>query len=109
MMRRLLYDYNLQFFADESSSTDDNIGDDSTGEGSDNSSDGDGRGIDTSAFADIISEKDKKLEELEKEMKQLKKSNAELLLKINADKKSEIPIEQTIIDFCDTRKPVNRH
>ena len=107
-MRRILYDYNLQFFANEPSGADEPGGSDGAGEGGDNSSDGNGGGIDPEAFADIISEKDKKLEELEKEMKQLKKSNAELLLKISAGNKKEVPIEQTIIDFCDTRKPVNR-
>lgn len=108
MMRRILYDYNLQFFADEPGGTDESGGSDGAGEGGDNPSDGNGRGIDPEAFADVISEKDKKLEELEKEMKQLKKSNAELLLKVSAGNKQTVPIEETIIDFCDTRKPVNR-
>lgn len=107
MKKGIIYDYNLQFFADEPSGTDDNTDPAGTGEGSDNTSDGNG-GIDPEAFAAIIAEKDKKLDELDKEMKALKKSNAELLLKISAEKKSEIPLEQTIIDFCDTRKPVNR-
>lgn len=99
--------YDLQYFADDTSSDDATDSIDGAGEGSDNSTDGNG-GIDTEAFAAIIAEKDKKLEELDKEMKQLKKSNAELLLKISADKKPEKPLEQTIIDFCDVRKPVKR-
>lgn len=109
MRRRTLYDYDLQFFGEEPGSDDGAGGTEGGGDSGDNPTDGDGRGIDPEAFADIISEKDKKLEELEKEMKQLKKSNAELLLKISADKKTSVPIEETIIDFCDTRKPVNRH
>ena len=107
MKKGTLYDYNLQFFAEELSGTDDSTDPAGAGEGPDNPSDGNG-GIDPEAFAAIIAEKDKKLDELDKEMKALKKSNAELLLKISAEKKSEIPLEQTIIDFCDTRKPVNR-
>lgn len=107
MKKGILYDYNLQFFADDPSGTDDSTDPAGTGEGSDNPSDGEG-GIDPEAFAAIIAEKDKKLDELDKEMRALKKSNAELLLKISAEKKSEIPLEQTIIDFCDTRRPVNR-
>ena len=104
-----MHDYNLQFFADEPSDIDAGGSEPSPSEGDNNPSDGDGAGgIDPEAFAAIIAEKDKKLEELDKEMKQLKKSNAELLLKISADKKTEKPLEQTIIDFCDTRKPVNR-
>lgn len=105
MKRRIPYD--LQFFADTSSESDGADDTDGAGESTDNSADGD-RGIDTEAFAAIIAEKDKKLDELDKEMKQLKKSNAELLLKISAGQKTEKPIGETIIDFCDTRRPVNR-
>lgn len=105
-MRRILYEYNLQFFADDPSDPGEPGEPNNPGEGGDNPSDG--GGIDPEAFAAIIAEKDKKLDELDKEMKQLKKSNAELLLKISAGKKQEKPIGETIIDFCDTRKPVNR-
>ena len=59
---------------------------------------------DIEALAEIISDKDKKLTELETEVKQLKKSNAELLVKISAGSKPSIDLEQTIVDFCDTRK-----
>lgn len=106
MKRRLMYD--LQFFADDTSGTGDSGSDSSASEGTDAGSDGDGGGIDPEAFAAILAEKDKKLEEVSEEVKQLKKSNAELLLKISASKKTEKPIEETIIDFCDTRKPVKR-
>lgn len=109
-MKRRLINYDLQFFADGSDSageSGDSSGAEDAGDSGDNSTDGNG-GIDPEAFAAIIAEKDKKLDELDKEMKALKKSNAELLLKISAEKKSEIPLEQTIIDFCDTRKPVKR-
>lgn len=107
-MKGILYDYNLQYFADEPSDSDEPGEPGGTGEGGTPGSDGEGGGIDPEAFAAIIAEKDKKLDELDKEMKQLKKSNAELLLKISAGQKTEKPIGETIIDFCDTRKPVNR-
>lgn len=105
MKRRIPYD--LQYFAEPSGEPDGTDGTDGAGEGTDDSTDGE-RGIDPEAFAAIIAEKDKKLDELDKEMKQLKKSNAELLLKISAGQKTEKPIGETIIDFCDTRRPVNR-
>lgn len=43
-----------------------------------------GEGIDTQAFADIISEKDKELEQMRQEIAELKKSNANLIVKVNA-------------------------
>ena len=99
--------YDLQYFADDTSSTGEPSSTESDAGSPDNMADGEG-GIDPEAFAAIIADKDKKLEELDEEMKKLKKSNAELLLKISAGQKPEIPLEQRIIDFCDTRKPVNR-
>lgn len=98
-MRKTLYDYNLQFFADDAG---DDSGDDSTkggSEGGDTGSDGNGGGIDPEAFAAILAEKDKKLEDLEKEMKQLKKSNAELLLKISAGQKTEKTFEENLLSM----------
>lgn len=66
--------YNLQFFAED---TDDN-NDDSTVDDTDKSE------FDPAAFAEIISEKDKKLEELAEEVSKLKKSNAELIVRVSA-------------------------
>lgn len=106
-MKGILYDYNLQFFAEPTGDDDDAGSGAGTPEGGDNPADGDG-GIDPEAFAALLAEKDKKLDDMDKELKQLKKSNAELLLKISAGKKQERPIGETIIDFCDTRKPVSR-
>jgi len=60
--------------------------------------------IDAEAFAELISEKDKQIEQLQNDVKMLKKSNADLTVKISAQNKPEVAIEQTIIDFCDTRK-----
>lgn len=97
--------YNLQFFAEENN---DGNNDDSAGKGDDSgSSDGDStenNGLDAEAFAELISDKDKRIEELEKEMKSLKKSNAEMLVKMSAGANKPKDIGETIIDFCDTRK-----
>lgn len=97
--------YNLQFFAEENN---DGNNDGSAGKGDDSGSfDGDNtenNGLDTEAFAELISDKDKRIEELEKEMKSLKKSNAEMLVKMSAGATKPKDIGETIIDFCDTRK-----
>ncbi len=60
--------------------------------------------VDTEAFAELISEKDKRIEQLEKDVKMLKKNNADLTVKISAQSKPDKTIEQVIVDFCDTRK-----
>jgi len=81
--------YNLQFFAEENN---DGNNDDSAGKGDDSgSSDGDStenNGIDAAAFAELISDKDKRIEQLEKDIADLKKSNANLIVKINANSSS---------------------
>lgn len=98
--------YNLQFFAEENS--DGNTSDSNNSENSNDngtaSMDSNSEGVDVEAFAELISEKDKQLEELRTEMKQLKKSNADLLVKITAQNNPKPNIEETIVDFCDTRK-----
>lgn len=75
--------YNLQFFAgdndgeqaeDNNTNTNNNVGDSGTSESND----------DLSAFADLLSEKDKRIDELEKSINDLKKSNAQLLVKVSA-------------------------
>ncbi len=59
---------------------------------------------DTEAFAELISEKDKQIEQLQNDVKMLKKSNADLTVKISAQNKPDKSIGETIVDFCDTRK-----
>lgn len=96
------YKYNLQFFADGGSNNDDNAnGNTDNGGGDDNNSGSDGdenEGIDYKAFADLISEKDKELEQLRTEVDKLKKSNAELIVKVNAGAKhSEKTFEDNLL------------
>lgn len=97
-MRKTLYDYNLQFFADEPSDPGEPGEPGGTGEGGAPGSDGAG-GIDPEAFAAILAEKDKRLDDLDKEVKQLKKSNAELLLKISAGQKTEKTFEENLLSM----------
>lgn len=97
-MRKTLYDYNLQFFADDPSDPGEPGEPGGTGEGGTPGSDGAG-GIDPEAFAAIIAEKDKRLDDLDKEVKQLKKSNAELLLKISAGQKTEKTFEENLLSM----------
>lgn len=65
--------YELQFFAEP---------DDNSTSGNDNNNSE--NEIDAQAFAEIISDKDKKIEQLEKDIADLKKSNANLIVKVNA-------------------------
>lgn len=99
-MNRPLLKYNLQYFADE---TDPNeTGTDETGTEDTGT---DGSGIDASAFADIISEKDKAIQQLQKDVAELKQTNAKLLVQVSAGaSKTEFNTEKAILEFCDTRK-----
>lgn len=99
----ILIKYDLQFFAEDTN------GDSGTDTGdvdnADNSGDnGEEYQVDVQALADLISDKDKQIKELQAEMTKLKKSNADLLIKVSAGDKPPVEIEQTILDFCDIRK-----
>lgn len=99
-MNRPLLKYNLQFFADETGT--DETGTDETGTGDTGT---DESGIDASAFADIISEKDKAIQQLQKDVAELKQTNAKLLVQVSAGaRKTEFDTEKAILEFCDTRK-----
>lgn len=92
-MNRLL-PYNLQFFAEETEVEENEVEETEVE-----------TEIDASAFADLISEKDKRIEDLEKDIASLKKSNAEMLVRMNAATRQETKdIGEVIVDFCDTRK-----
>lgn len=96
-----MFKYDLQYFGDNDDDRDgkDNAGDgagngaDTTG-GRDNLSGGDSgtgqenRELDVVALAEIISEKDKVIEQLQKDVASLKKSNAQLTVMINSDNSS---------------------
>lgn len=95
-MEKVLLPINLQFFAEDSDDSDDTDVSNPDGDGSD----GDGASsdeVDTSAFAELISEKDKKIEELELENKKLKKANAELTVKVTAGAKTEKSFEENLL------------
>lgn len=89
--------YNLQFFAkgedngnsngnaDSGNGTTGNDNNDSSS--IDNGSNDNDTQPDMSAFADLLSEKDKELEQLRTEVEKLKKSNAELIVKVSAGTK----------------------
>ena len=73
--------YNLQFFAKGEGNGD---GDDTINSGSSGDTNTVEDTLDVQAFADIISEKDKQIEELRKDIAEVKKSNANLIVKVNA-------------------------
>lgn len=90
---------NLQFFAeggDEGDAGDRSDLSDSITDNSGNT----GEQIDSSAFADLIAERDKKIEELEKSITELKKSNANLLVRVNAGTaQQEKSFEENLFDL----------
>lgn len=76
--------FNLQFFADGG---DNNDGEPTVPEptgATDNGGDTSGNEVDVSAFADIISEKDKEIQQLQKDVAELKRSNAQLIVQVNS-------------------------
>lgn len=89
---------NLQFFAEGG---DGDAGDRSDLSDSITDNSGDTREqIDSSAFADLIAERDKKIEELEKNITELKKSNANLLVRVNAGTvQHEKTFEENLFDL----------
>ena len=94
-MERLMLEYNLQFFAEEGES--DGNGDDVVDNDVDSSADNNEDRLDTGAFAELISEKDKKIEDLEGEIRLLKKANAELTIKVSAGQKTEKTFEENLL------------
>lgn len=93
--------YNLQFFAVGEQNDDSTSGNDPAGSADNDSNTGSDE-VDVQAFAEIISEKDKKLDELAEEVTKLKKSNAELLLRISSSKPDTFDFDKAVMSF-DTR------
>lgn len=88
---------------DTNSNVDNNAGTDNNDSGSTNTNT-EANQTDSEAFAELISEKDKQIEQLQNDVKMLKKSNADLTVKISAQNKPDKSIGEVIVDFCDTRK-----
>lgn len=88
----------------DNGSSDSNIVVDSNGSGS-STPNNENEQPDLASFAELISEKDKKLEEQAEEIKQLKKTTAELMLKISAGPSEQVNIDKAILDL-DTRRAV---
>lgn len=56
--------------------------------------------IDIAALADLVKEKDEQLLEMQKEIDSLKRSNASLLVRVNAgEEKSEKTFEENLFDL----------
>lgn len=89
--------YNLQFFAEDGEGDNDGDGNEPVNNDSDINTDNNEGGLDTEAFAELISEKDKKIEDLEGEIRLLKKANAELTIKVSAGQKTEKTFEENLL------------
>lgn len=89
--------YNLQFFADGEGENDEgtnvgNTGDNATDDGSNIEGE-----VDVSAFAELISEKDKVIAEQQDTINKLKKTNADLTLRISAGNRTEVTFEDNLL------------
>lgn len=60
--------------------------------------------VDIVALSELISDKDKELQQLKGEIDQLKKANAQMVVQLTAGKNTTEDIGQMIVNFCDTRK-----
>lgn len=90
-----MLELNLQFFGEEDDGNDGNNNDNNNSHYEDNDD-----VIDSSAFADLIAERDKKIEELEKTVTELKKSNANLVVRVNAGTtQQEKSFEENLLDL----------
>lgn len=104
MTKSPMIKYNLQFFSEGTDPTPSEGTDPTPSEGTDPTP-SEGDPIDVQAFADLISEKDKEIQQLQKDIAELKKSNAQLTVRVNAGQKPvEFNTEKAILEFCDTRK-----
>lgn len=92
-------EYNLQFFSEEGKPEEGEQNSEGTGENTQTTEQ-----IDPNAFAEIISEKDKKIEQLESKVAELNKVNASLLLKVSAKSEPEMSTEDKIYGFMNPRK-----
>lgn len=92
-------EYNLQFFSEEGKAEESEQNPEGTGENIQTTEQ-----IDPNAFAEIISEKDKKIEQLESKVAELNKVNASLLLKVSAKSEPEMSTEDKIYGFMNPRK-----
>lgn len=106
-MDRTLLKYNLQFFGDKDNDNGaDTDSQDNNSDDSSNAGNADNPEIDASAFADLISEKDKEIQQLQQDVTELKKSNAQLLLRISANNKTDKTFDDNLLELtgCKPRK-----
>ena len=91
------FKYNLQFFGEGDGDTID----DGVATSTDGASDSKQDEIDPKAFADLLSERDKKIEQMETEIKKLQKSNAELIVRVNSQSAQENKksFEENLLDM----------
>lgn len=92
--------YNLQFFAEENE-VDGATASNGTDTSNDATIDSEQDEIDPKAFADLLSERDKKIEQMETEIKKLQKSNAELIVRVNSQSAQENKksFEENLLDM----------
>lgn len=86
--------YNLQFFAEG------DLDGNSDSDSSNTSDDGDNGTVDVKALADLLSEKDNELKELTKQVEELKKANAKMVVQMSTgNKETTKTFEENLLDL----------
>ena len=84
--------YNLQYFAEDN--------DDNTTIDSNDNNDTNDEQIDVKALADLLSDKDKELKELTKQVEELKKANAKMVVQMSTGtKETAKTFEENLLDL----------
>ena len=87
--------YNLQYFAEDGDTDADGSGD-----STDTNSDSDRDEVDVKALAEIISDKDKELKELAKQVEELKKANAKMVVQMSTgNRETAKSFEENLLDL----------
>ena len=79
----MLNKYNLQFFGEDSDG-DDTVLDNNGGVATDGNNNQQTEVVDLEALAELISDKDKQIQQLQHDMAELKKANTQLVMRVNA-------------------------
>lgn len=84
--------YNLQYFAEDN--------DDNTTIDSNDNNDTNDEQVDVKALADLLSEKDKELKEVRKEVEELKKANAKMVVQMSTGSQGTAKtFEENLLDL----------
>ena len=94
--------YNLQFFGEGENDDNNTVDNNQTTSDSNVNNTGDNQGeVNIQALADLVSEKDKQIQQLQTDMEALKKTNANLLVMVNSStvQKNTKTFEESLLEM----------